>query len=71
MRTIGLPAVIKTRRMGYDGKGQRVVRSSAEALAAFEALGSVPLLYEEWIGFDAEVSAIGARSRRGELALYP
>jgi 5-(carboxyamino)imidazole ribonucleotide synthase len=71
MRSIGLPAVIKTRRMGYDGKGQRVVRSSAEAYAAFEALGAVPLLYEEWIGFEAEVSAIGARGRRGELALYP
>jgi 5-(carboxyamino)imidazole ribonucleotide synthase len=71
MRSIGLPAVIKTRRMGYDGKGQRLVRSSAEAHAAFEALGSAPLLYEEWIGFEAEVSAIGARGRRGELALYP
>jgi 5-(carboxyamino)imidazole ribonucleotide synthase len=71
MRSIGLPAVIKTRRMGYDGKGQRVVRSSAEAYAAFEALGAVPLLYEEWIGFEAEVSAIGARGLRGELALYP
>jgi len=57
--------------MGYDGKGQRVVRSSTEAHAAFEALGAVPLLYEEWIGFEAEVSAIGARGRRGELALYP
>jgi 5-(carboxyamino)imidazole ribonucleotide synthase len=71
MREIGLPAVIKTRRMGYDGKGQRVVRTSAEAYAAFEALGAVPLLFEEWIGFEAEVSAIGARGRRGELALYP
>jgi len=71
MHSIGLPAVLKTRRMGYDGKGQRVVRSSAEAHAAFEALGAVPLLYEEWIGYDLEVSAIGARGRRGELALYP
>jgi 5-(carboxyamino)imidazole ribonucleotide synthase len=71
MRSIGLPAVIKTRRMGYDGKGQRVVRSGAEAYAAFEALGAVPLLYEEWIDFTAEVSAIGARGWRGELALYP
>jgi 5-(carboxyamino)imidazole ribonucleotide synthase len=69
--SIGLPAVIKTRRMGYDGKGQRVVRTSAEAYAAFEALGAAPLLYEELIGFDAEVSAIGARGRDGALALYP
>jgi 5-(carboxyamino)imidazole ribonucleotide synthase len=71
MRRIGLPAVIKTRRMGYDGKGQRVVRTRAEAYAALEALGSTPLLYEEWISFEAEVSIIGARGRRGELAIYP
>src|SRR6185437_5462419 len=71
LRDIGLPGVIKTRRMGYDGKGQSVVRTVQEADAAWSRLGSVPLLYEELVTFDREVSIIGARSRRGEIAIYP
>ena len=71
LRDIGLPGVIKTRRMGYDGKGQSVVRTVQEADAAWSRLGSVPLLYEELVTFDCEVSIIGARSRRGEIAIYP
>ncbi len=68
---VGLPGVLKTRRMGYDGKGQAVLRSMDDARAAFETLGSAPLLYEELVDFDCEVSVIGARSPSGELAFYP
>ncbi|HKT74488.1 MAG TPA: 5-(carboxyamino)imidazole ribonucleotide synthase [Steroidobacteraceae bacterium] len=68
---IGLPAVIKTRRMGYDGKGQAVVRTEDDARTAWEALGDAPLLYEQWIPFDCEVSIIGARNSAGEIAVYP
>ncbi len=71
IREIGLPGVIKTRRLGYDGKGQAVVRTMEEAQHAWEKLGSASLIYEEWIAFDCEVSIIGARSRRGEIAIYP
>jgi 5-(carboxyamino)imidazole ribonucleotide synthase len=71
IREIGLPAVIKTRRMGYDGKGQALVRTQEDADRAWTQLGATPLLYEEWIPFDCEVSIIGARSRRGEVAVYP
>ena len=71
MRDIGLPAVIKTRRLGYDGKGQAVVRTRDDAERAWEQLGAAPLLYEELIPFDCEVSIIGARSSRGEIAVYP
>jgi len=71
MREIGLPAVIKTRRLGYDGKGQAVVRTPEDAERAWEQLGAAPLLYEEMIPFDCEVSIIGARSPRGETAVYP
>ncbi|HEY4211415.1 MAG TPA: 5-(carboxyamino)imidazole ribonucleotide synthase [Steroidobacteraceae bacterium] len=71
LREIGLPGVIKTRRMGYDGKGQAVVRTAQDADRAWEELGKVPLLYEELIPFDCEVSIIGARSPRGEIAIYP
>jgi len=71
LRDIGLPAVIKTRRLGYDGKGQALVKTAAEAHQAWQQLGATPLLYEEWIPFDYEVSIIGARSRRGEMVIYP
>jgi 5-(carboxyamino)imidazole ribonucleotide synthase len=68
---VGMPGVLKTRRLGYDGKGQAVIRTRAEAERAFGELGKAPLLYEEWIPFDCEVSIIGARSVSGELAVYP
>lgn len=71
LRDIGLPGVIKTRRLGYDGKGQAVVRTQEDAQAAWEQLGAAPLLYEELIPFDCEVSIIGARSPRGEVVIYP
>jgi 5-(carboxyamino)imidazole ribonucleotide synthase len=71
VREIGLPGVIKTRRGGYDGKGQAVVKTPEEAQRAWEEMGTVGLIYEEWIPFDCEVSIIGARSRRGEIAVYP
>jgi len=71
IRDIGLPGVLKTRRLGYDGKGQAVIRTAQDADRAWESLGSAPLLYEEWVPFDCEVSIIGVRSRRGETAIYP
>jgi len=63
--------VLKIRRMGYDGKGQKVLRKPSDIAAAWAQLGGVPLLYEEFIRFDYEVSAIGVRSRNGQIALYP
>jgi 5-(carboxyamino)imidazole ribonucleotide synthase len=68
---IGLPGVLKTRRLGYDGKGQQVLRTAADIDAGWTALGGVPLLYEEFVPFDAEASAIGVRARNGELRFYP
>ena len=68
---VGLPGVLKTRRFGYDGKGQYLIASSADIAPAWDALGSAPLLYEEWVPFDYEVSIIGARARSGEIAIYP
>jgi 5-(carboxyamino)imidazole ribonucleotide synthase len=71
LREIGLPGLIKTRRLGYDGKGQAYVRTPEDAERAWQRLGAAPLLYEELIPFDCEVSIIGARSPRGEIAVYP
>lgn len=71
IRDIGLPAVIKTRRFGYDGKGQAVLKTQEDAEKAWADLGTQPLLFEELIPFDCEVSIIGARSPRGEVVVYP
>ncbi len=71
LREVGLPGVLKTRRMGYDGKGQARIGTHQEALRAWQRLGDVPLIYEEWVPFECEVSIIGARSTRGETVFYP
>ena len=71
LREVGLPGVLKTRRMGYDGKGQARIRTREEAQRAWQTLGGVPLIYEEWVPFECEVSIIGARSTRGETVFYP
>ncbi|HEX8757029.1 MAG TPA: 5-(carboxyamino)imidazole ribonucleotide synthase [Steroidobacteraceae bacterium] len=71
LREVGVPGILKTRRLGYDGKGQVKVRAAGDAYRGWEELGKVPLIYEEWVPFDCEVSIIGARSRRGETAIYP
>ena len=68
---LGLPCVLKTRRLGYDGRGQRYLRRAADVDAAWEALGGVPLILEGFVDFDREVSIIGARSTRDETRCYP
>ncbi|HKY35475.1 MAG TPA: 5-(carboxyamino)imidazole ribonucleotide synthase [Polyangiaceae bacterium] len=68
---VGLPAVLKTRRFGYDGKGQAVLRTQAEAQAAFERLGGDPLILEGFVSFQRELSIIAVRSSRGDVVCYP
>lgn len=68
--TAALPTVIKTRRFGYDGKGQIVARSRAEAAAALKALGP-GLIAERFIRFERELSILAVRSRDGQRVFYP
>ena len=68
---LGWPAILKTRRMGYDGRGQRVVDSPAALAAAWRELGSAPSICEAFVKFDREVSLIGVQGARGERAFYP
>jgi len=68
---VGLPSVLKTRRFGYDGKGQKVLRTSEDVGTAWEELGGKPLILERFVSFDREVSLIAVRSRTGETAFYP
>lgn len=67
----GLPAVLKTRRLGYDGKGQQVLRHNADLAPAYKALGDVPLILEGFVNFEREVSILAMRDRDGQIGFYP
>ena len=64
------PALLKTRRFGYDGKGQAPIRTEDAAPAAFEAIGNVPALLEGLVLFEREISVIVVRGQDGALAFY-
>jgi len=63
--------VLKSRRFGYDGKGQLLLEPSSSAVEAWESLGSVPLIAEQRIRFKREVSIIAVRDPRGDVRFYP
>jgi 5-(carboxyamino)imidazole ribonucleotide synthase len=71
VKKIGLPGVLKTRRLGYDGKGQFVLRAPADVERAWDAIGGADLIYENFQNFSREVSLIGARSAAGRTVFYP
>ena len=71
LRRLGAPLLLKTRRGGYDGKGQAWVDSLAGAVAAFANVGGLPCIAEGAADFRRELAIIGARGRGGEIALYP
>ena len=66
-----LPGVLKTRRMGYDGKGQFVVERPEDIDAAWVSIGAPGLIYEKFQAFSREVSIVGARSAAGDIVYYP
>lgn len=68
---VGLPAVLKTRRLGYDGKGQKQLRHAQELDGAFAELGHVPCILESLVPFDRELSVIAVRSADGQIESYP
>ena len=70
-RDLGLPGVLKTASFGYDGKGQRTIRSTAELPEAFAGLGGAEGIYEAFVDFAQEVSVVGARTLDGEFAAFP
>nr|WP_206078820.1 5-(carboxyamino)imidazole ribonucleotide synthase [Mesorhizobium camelthorni] len=71
LAAFGGSGILKTRRMGYDGKGQRVFRDFSGSVAgAFDAMGGVPLILESFIPFEREISVIAARGADGALAAY-
>jgi len=71
VESLGLPAVLKTRRLGYDGKGQFVLKSAGDIAAAWAAVGQAPSILEGFVRFERELSLIAVRGRDGETAFYP
>lgn len=67
----GIPAVIKVRRLGYDGKGQAVVHTTTDVASAWVTVGAKPSIVESFVKFTRELSIIGVRSTSGETAFYP
>src|SRR5436189_230635 len=67
---IGAPAILKTRRFGYDGKGQARIDGRADAARAWEALGGAPSILEGFVAFDAEFSVLLCRGTGGETMLW-
>jgi 5-(carboxyamino)imidazole ribonucleotide synthase len=78
LRAIGRPALLKTRRLGYDGKGQTLIREAGDLAAtwedakkkAWEEIGARPSILEGFVDFAMEISVIGARSRDGRIVCY-
>jgi 5-(carboxyamino)imidazole ribonucleotide synthase len=70
-RRIGLPGILKTRRLGYDGKGQFVLRAPEDIDPAWAAIGGADLIYEKFQDFSREISLVGARSAAGRAVFYP
>jgi 5-(carboxyamino)imidazole ribonucleotide synthase len=71
LKRLGTPAVLKTRRFGYDGKGQAVIRDPLLAEDAWRAVGEVPCVLEAFVGFDRELSIVAARGADGATVCYP
>ena len=71
LQSLGTPVIVKTRRFGYDGKGQVRVETADEADAAWRDLGEAPSIAEGFIAFEREISVIAARDIHGRTAAYP
>jgi 5-(carboxyamino)imidazole ribonucleotide synthase len=71
VKLVGLPAVLKTCRMGYDGKGQWLLRTAEDVEKARPELPDASLILEKFVPFTRELSILGVRGRSGEVAFYP
>ncbi len=70
LRVIGEPAVLKTRRFGYDGKGQAMIRNGGDPVALFDDLGGQPQILEALVPFEREISVVAARGRDGQVESF-
>jgi 5-(carboxyamino)imidazole ribonucleotide synthase len=71
LEVVGVPSVLKTRRLGYDGKGQARLSSVEDAAGAWRSVGEAPSILESLVPFDRELSIVAVRGRDGSIASYP
>jgi 5-(carboxyamino)imidazole ribonucleotide synthase len=71
IKTNGLPAILKTRRFGYDGKGQFIINDASQAAQAWDELGQRPCVLEGFVEFSFETSMILTRGQDGEILYFP
>src|SRR5215472_18221236 len=71
VKQLGLPAVLKTCRMGYDGKGQWILRTAEDVSRAKAEMPKVDIILERFVPFTRELSVLAVRSRNGQTAFYP
>jgi 5-(carboxyamino)imidazole ribonucleotide synthase len=70
LKTTGIPAILKTRRFGYDGKGQARIMSENDAKSAHSDMADAPSLLEGFVDFSREISVIAARGQQGDIACF-
>jgi 5-(carboxyamino)imidazole ribonucleotide synthase len=70
VKAVGLPAVLKTRQLGYDGKGQAKIAKGGDAIAAWRSVRNAPCILEGFINFEREVSVVVARARGGSVECF-
>jgi len=71
VKELGLPCVLKTRRFGYDGKGQVIIKSEGDIEGAWDRLSPAECILEAFVSFEREVSIVAARGVDGQIAAYP
>jgi 5-(carboxyamino)imidazole ribonucleotide synthase len=71
VKEVPLPGLLKTSRLGYDGKGQAVVTNQRDAIRAFDQFGQVPCILEQRVALERELSIILARGADGDIAVFP
>ncbi len=71
LRRLGTPAILKARKLGYDGKGQVLINDGAKAESALATIGNVPAILDRFVEFTRELSIIAARSVEGDIVYYP
>lgn len=69
-KATGLPAILKTRRLGYDGKGQVRIANTDEAASSWQSVGQAPSILEGMVDFQREISVIGARGTDGQVSCF-
>ena len=67
---LGRPSILKTRRFGYDGKGQAMIREGSDVGAIYRGLGGAPMILEGFVTFEREVSVVAARSLEGAIVAF-